>query len=432
SFADSALINLHVNTTGLSQWTTYTTSFTIQTNDPANPSTIIPVILSLQGPLFSSEPASIDVEAETTDIKQDTLVLFNHGAIPLDFWISTSPVAVKATASSVPEWLSISQDSGTIAVGGSLPIVLTFDATNQAIGDYSTSLVIASNDSLTGTVTIPVDFHVATHTYRSVSVVPRWNLVSLPLRASSTAKDDIFPDAISEAYYFNGGYFSQSTLQLGRGYWLKFDSSQSYDVYGFLALEDSFTVTTDWNLIGCISNPIPVASITSNPPGMVTSEFYGYQDGYQIVDTLIPGQGYWVKVNESGKLYLSSSSTFSSATIRIVPMHQLPPPAPGEPDNNTTLIPTEFALEQNYPNPFNPTTVIRYQLSEPAYVTLNVYNTLGEEVARLVDEMQDAGYKMQTWDANGAPSGVYFYKLTVVGQDGILSYNDTKKMLLMR
>jgi len=80
--------------------------------------------------------------------------------------------------------------------------------------------------------------------------------------------------------------------------------------------------------------------------------------------------------------------------------------------------PDEFLLAHNYPNPFNPTTQIRYELSKADHVTLSIYNSLGQEVRRLVDLEQPAGYHLVTWngrDQQGkpVPSGVYHYRLQV-------------------
>jgi fibronectin type 3 domain-containing protein len=95
-------------------------------------------------------------------------------------------------------------------------------------------------------------------------------------------------------------------------------------------------------------------------------------------------------------------------------------------------LPMEFRLEQAYPNPFNPVTIISYQLKEKGWVTLRVYDILGQEVTTLVGEQKDAGKHEVKWDAEGFSSGVYFYRITVVGQDGSLSYSDVKKMLFIR
>jgi len=89
-------------------------------------------------------------------------------------------------------------------------------------------------------------------------------------------------------------------------------------------------------------------------------------------------------------------------------------------------IPGKFDLSQNYPNPFNPTTTIEYTLPHAGYVTLKVYNVLGEEVASLVAGDHAAGTFTATWDATGMSSGVYFYRLTA-GE-----YVQTRKMVLMR
>jgi len=90
------------------------------------------------------------------------------------------------------------------------------------------------------------------------------------------------------------------------------------------------------------------------------------------------------------------------------------------------LIPTEYSLSQSYPNPFNANTIINYQLPVDSYVKLEVYNLLGEKVAKLVDEKQEGGYKSAIWDASEMSSGLYFYKLTA----GV--FTETKRMLLVK
>jgi hypothetical protein len=88
--------------------------------------------------------------------------------------------------------------------------------------------------------------------------------------------------------------------------------------------------------------------------------------------------------------------------------------------------PTSFALFDNYPNPFNPSTTIRYGLPRGSKVTLIVYNALGQEVATLVNEAQEAGYHEVRFDASGLASGAYFYRLQAAG------LTLTKKLLLLR
>jgi hypothetical protein len=102
--------------------------------------------------------------------------------------------------------------------------------------------------------------------------------------------------------------------------------------------------------------------------------------------------------------------------------------------DQSALLPTEFRLEQNYPNPFNPSTVIRYSIPGSAgrdairsyNVTLKIFNTLGQEIATLVDEQKQPGSYEAVWNAEGVPSGVYFYRLS---SD---SFQETKKLLLIR
>jgi hypothetical protein len=89
-------------------------------------------------------------------------------------------------------------------------------------------------------------------------------------------------------------------------------------------------------------------------------------------------------------------------------------------------VPTAFSLEQNYPNPFNPSTHIKYGLPHDAHVELEVYNVLGQRVAVLLNEKQNAGYHEVVFHRTALPSGMYFYRLRAG------SFMQTKKMLVLR
>jgi hypothetical protein len=89
-------------------------------------------------------------------------------------------------------------------------------------------------------------------------------------------------------------------------------------------------------------------------------------------------------------------------------------------------IPTEFSLSQNYPNPFNPTTEIQYSIPKSGFVTLKVYNVLGQEVMTLVNQQQTAGSYKVNFSASNLASGIYMYS---VESGNVLL---TKKMVLLK
>lgn len=86
----------------------------------------------------------------------------------------------------------------------------------------------------------------------------------------------------------------------------------------------------------------------------------------------------------------------------------------------------KFELFQNYPNPFNPVTMIRYEIRSLNYVTLNVYDVLGNKVGTVIDEEQGAGSYEYEFNAENLSSGVYYYEL----KSG--DYKETRKMLLLK
>ena len=104
----------------------------------------------------------------------------------------------------------------------------------------------------------------------------------------------------------------------------------------------------------------------------------------------------------------------------------------GETSARVSATPTAFALTGNAPNPFNPSTTIAYAVSAPAHITLAIYNLLGQEVARLVDQAQTPGRYRAVWQGRNAQgqavaSGVYLYRLT-----SSTGFSNTRRMTLLK
>ena len=124
----------------------------------------------------------------------------------------------------------------------------------------------------------------------------------------------------------------------------------------------------------------------------------------------------------TGRPYVSGDEIYFNTTGRPVGV-----------EREMMRIPLSYSLKQNYPNPFNPTTTMEYSLFHSGDVSLIVYNLLGEEVARIVDEVQQAGNYKISWDASNISSGIYFYKLQVRQPGGRASdFTQTRKMVLLK
>ncbi|HAY33266.1 MAG TPA: T9SS type A sorting domain-containing protein [Ignavibacteria bacterium] len=94
---------------------------------------------------------------------------------------------------------------------------------------------------------------------------------------------------------------------------------------------------------------------------------------------------------------------------------------------NQTGIPNSSVLYQNYPNPFNPETVIRFDLSESKFISLKIFDILGNEIASLLNEKKSTGNYEIKFDGSSLSGGVYFYRLSA---DGVSV--DTKSMMLIK
>jgi hypothetical protein len=138
---------------------------------------------------------------------------------------------------------------------------------------------------------------------KDISVSDGWNMVSVPVTVTDRRTTALFPTAVNYAYRFDStaGYVRSDTLNYGIGYWLRFSGPQSVAIHGLSRNVDTITVHQSWNLIGSISNPVPVSTIQEIPAGIITSPIYAYDGShFTEADTLSPGRAYWVKAGQDG------------------------------------------------------------------------------------------------------------------------------------
>jgi len=146
--------------------------------------------------------------------------------------------------------------------------------------------------------------------------------------------------------------------------------------YGF-DIERSFisndAINLNWQTLGFV------------PGNGTTNEFHSYQ--FQDKDLFAGNYQYRLKQIDNNGIFKYS------------------------PTINVTILPNQFALYQNYPNPFNPSTTISYDLPANDFVTLKIFDVLGNEITTLINEEQQAGYHKINFDALALSSGMYFYTL---------------------
>lgn len=136
----------------------------------------------------------------------------------------------------------------------------------------------------------------------NMNVDSGWNIISVSLLSSNMNGEVLFPTAVSSFYTYNNGYVQIDLLENSKGYWVKFNYIQNINIVGNLVNSDQVLVSQGWNLIGVYNYPICVNNIITNPPNILISPFYGYNSGYQLADSLLPGKGYWIKANSNGAI----------------------------------------------------------------------------------------------------------------------------------
>ncbi len=149
------------------------------------------------------------------------------------------------------------------------------------------------------------------------------------------------------------------------------------------------------------------------------NDLSSYYDSVRIYDNVC-GCIYNVDMRTKSSLVISAS------TVNSVTMRTVGPVTSTDVNTKGDELPMQFRLSQNFPNPFNPTTTIQYSVNSSQYVSLKVYDMFGREITELVHERKAPGNYEVRWNADGMPSGLYFYRLTTSAS------SVSKKMALIR
>lgn len=267
-------------------------------------------------------------------------------------------------------------------------------------------------------------------------------------------------------YGFDGSYFQADGLEGGHGYWVRTDVAGSIEIggettntapvttteqglqeYAVLSLGPAEARKRDLLFGADTAEPVHPQQYSLPPlppPGAFDARFSGdvwlidemvaevaLQSGGQPVELgftqgensagmaaeLVlmrddqPVGTHWLESGESIEL----ASDITKVQVTLTTSTSIP-----------NEMPARFALSQNYPNPFNPTTNITYALPEAANVRLEVFNIMGQRVATLVNNQQNAGYHTVTFDASRLSSGMYIYRLSADG------FVESRTMMLVK
>ncbi len=199
-----------------------------------------------------------------------------------------------------------------------------------------------------------------------------------------------------------------------------FDHYQHHEIWREFVGPNSENVIIDTENTGSYEDgDFTISQIDEEPDGRLTYK----------VTKVDPGTGEHQRVNYQVRAVNLSNQPFEYSNQ--VHTYRHIPGAIWKESDETTALPTEFALRQNYPNPFNPTTTIEYDVPADSYITLTIYDLSGRVVAELVSGFTPAGRYKLMWNGtnqNGdrVPSGMYLFRMKSGG------FVETKKLVLLK
>ncbi|MCF8306928.1 MAG: hypothetical protein K9G57_14840, partial [Ignavibacteriales bacterium] len=191
---------------------------------------------------------------------------------------------------------------GGIFVNVNMKSTNTFSLTNSAV----TSLKIEFTSALESTF----------------NTADGWNIISVPLAMADMSVATLFPAAVTSAFGFDNGYVVVDNLINGAGYWLKFSEADEHTFTG-QAFVGNVSVSEGWNMVGPFNVETPVSAVISDPPGLIASSFFGFDNGYVVPENLMPGHGYWVKASGNGELIMNTPVKDGEKGVNEAAMYEI-------------------------------------------------------------------------------------------------------------
>ena len=151
------------------------------------------------------------------------------------------------------------------------------------------------------------------------SVASGWNLIGLPSNVFNSFYLSLFPDAIPATLFgWNGSYYQADSLELGKGYWLRFSNAGTDTIEGLSVTSQVIDLMTGWNMISGISCDVAFTDISDPGNIIIPGTLFGFNGAYFSSDSIKQGNGYWLRTNASGQISLSCNSTTSMQLTKDV------------------------------------------------------------------------------------------------------------------
>ncbi|MCX6149691.1 MAG: CotH kinase family protein [Ignavibacteriales bacterium] len=220
--------------------------------------------------------------------------------------------------------------------------------------------------------------------------------------------------------YFVGQSYEEEVLYLKawiihRFNWIDTNLSVNYSDVEWLPVDFSKI-----KLEPSVTKKLPISLFAANLKNISTVEFRSADSNinFKLVSDSVE-----ITINKQGDYNFKVVAKYNNKIVSISPGYTISITTGVSSDFKSTVI---FKLSQNYPNPFNPSTTINYLIPKTSFVTIKLYDVLGNEIATMVNEEKLPGNYKYEFNGDNISSGIYFYRI----QAG--NFTDTKKFILMK